>query len=234
MKIRTLISASLVAASIASSVSAQDLAVFNFATTPSFAATSTDAGVSSISLSPTGSLGVSTTLTDPTVGGAIDNGNYLFNSDLLFIDRGGWANWGDTSSNITGPFTLTVTADSGFDLSITSFTISTSAAVGAFTSTNNLFFGFFEDGGTGSTQDGATPGLSAISNLDSTVTIAAGTSKTFNLRLNSNGTGAGSSQHILTGMSLQGSTSAIPEPSAAGLLLGVCAAGFAFRRRCSK
>lgn len=211
---------SLIIASICLSVavvSAAELAVFDFAQAASFQPTRIATGVSSISLTPQGSKGVSA-ISNPTVGGQIENGTYLFHANRLFVDRGGWMTWGNTAVSQAGPFTLTVTAKRDFDLLVEALSIDVEGNAGAFKSDFNFFMAISEKGGSAAEQGSISAERTGVvtSKFASPVTIVAGTSQTFNIRINTGpGPGAGLSQHILSAITLQGTARRTSESRAA-------------------
>ena len=193
-------------------VGAQDLATFDFSTA-SFGATTIDSGLSSITLETNGAI-VSTD-TDPS-DGAIDEGTYLFYSDYLFTNRTNWDTWGNANSNETGPFTLEVEANAGYNLSISGLTIQTQSSQENFSvHPSNVVFAFHQDGEATFKKKAVNPGANAVMTFDTPVEVSAGMTQVFNIRINS---GTDSNQHIFSGMSLQGSSMAVPEPSSYALI----------------
>lgn len=209
---------------LASSVSASAALVgFDFST--DLSATSTVLGVASASLSANGAS-VSTDI--DTSDNTITNGTYLVANGALHTKRNGWTEWaGAASSNTTGPFEITITASSDYDLTVTGLTVVANGNLGGFDSSNNLFVAFHQDSGVDGSQEsfGLSPAgdfTTKTSVLSGPVVIGAGTSQTFNVRLASNGAGAAASQHVYDSFQVEGFETLVPEPGS--LLL----AGFGF------
>lgn len=144
----------------------------------------------------------------------------FFNSDGV-----GTTTWGVPGSDgidttvSTAPMSFTVSADTGYDVTIDSISVD---------SENAGYLLFFQEAGqaAGPESGGATAFTTA--SLNSSVTINSGSSKTFTLNWNS---GALNSFFNVNEISLNGSVTAVPEPSTYAMLSGFAVLGLVLARR---
>lgn len=172
-------------------------------------------------------LPISTTNVSPEIDGIIDEGSILTTRARLFIDRGGNAlGFNGTGTPVSS---FSITAGSGFDVTITSFSLQGVSADGAFASNTGIRWGIGVNGSLNSSL-ALFQTTSKTITLDTPIVISAGTTETIEIHLNSS---SGASQHIVDNFNLQGFTTAaaVPEPSTYALFAGVAVLAFVVVRR---
>ena len=144
----------------------------------------------------------------------------VFNSDETKTTMGLYS----SSAVSVQPFSFTLTANSGFDVTLNSITAT------MVSSNNALTFGLQEASNSvydGNNVSDFVGGTDTLTKAVTPITVTSGNTKTITLFLSS---GSYDSINEVNSFLIDGTVTAIPEPSSAALL-GLGAVGFFFRRR---